>query len=90
MPARIARNSGGRGTKPNRAPSGLQGSISAPITTSTVASTRLRAGALANIGRCVRTTSTTQAAETTDSMNQPVRNSAASACSTKSSTAKVR
>ena len=68
----------------------MVGSSKVRITTATVARTRLREGRLAVSGRWVRTTSTIEAADTTDSMNQPVRNSAGLLRSTQSSTAKVR
>jgi len=58
--------------------------------TSSVAVNRYFPGMLLKKGILVRTTSTTNDAEMTDSKNQPALNSSGEACKMKNSTQKVR
>ena len=67
----------------------MNGSAVAAHTAPTVPSTSAVPGRLARAGPPLRITRTTVAADTTDSTNQPVRNSVGLACSIQRSTPNV-
>ena len=71
---KITKNIAGMWLKPNIPANGVKGKINVMQTTPNVAINKYLPGALLKNGRRVRITSTINAAEITDSKNQPVLN----------------